>query len=106
MIQGMLVFEPKKLGKIHAARLENSPRLRASLRILILHSARGEKITTRSWQRYPGNITCNPHTDKAELLWNGIDVQHEQQGRLHYYWIKAADLPAARRRLVAAESGG
>ena len=89
----------RRLGAIHAARLEHSPRLRASLALLMAASARGEKISTRQWLMHPDSRTCNPHTDKAELLANGIAVQHEQQGRIHYYWIERAALPDARARL-------
>ena len=57
-----------KAGKIHFARLSNSPRLQRFLKIL----SDGKKHTTREIQVKAK--VCNPNTAKAELKENGFNV--------------------------------
>jgi len=59
------------MGQIHAAKLENSPRLQRVLRVL--READGLWMTT--WQIIQRARVCAVNTAIAELRWNGIEVE-------------------------------
>ncbi len=68
---------------IHAAKIENSPRLQRFYSVL----RKGAKLSTREIIQ-KANV-CNPNTCAAELNApiNDIHVVCERKGKHWYYWI-------------------
>ena len=71
---------------IHAAKIENSPRLQRFYSVL----RKGARLTTR--QIIQKANVCNPNTCAAELRdpINGIPVECKRKGKNWIYWLEAA----------------
>ena len=67
---------------IHAAKIENSPRLQRFYSAL----RKGARLTTRELIQ-KANI-CNPNTCSAELRANGINAKCRREGKNWIYWIE------------------
>ena len=83
MNQSTIEFTPKRLGHIHAARLETSERLQRVLALL----EQGGRYTTREIVMMAHVMAAS--TAVAELRANGIDVQCRCIGRGRFeYWLE------------------
>ena len=83
MTQAMIEFRPTRMGKCHAARLENSPRLQRVLALL----QRGGRYSTRDIVIRAEVMAVNSAI--TELRANGIHVQSECVGRGRWeYWLE------------------
>jgi len=80
MTQTELSFAPVRLGKIHAAKLERSPRLQRFLAVLSQHP---EGISTLDLQHRAG--VCNAHSCASEVRANGIGVTVWQERGIYFY---------------------
>ncbi len=69
---------------MHAAKLENSPRLQRVFKIL---SKSKKRLSTREIMKRTGFQNCAVHSDIAELRHpvNGLTIRHTQEGKIHYY---------------------
>ena len=84
-----LLFKPTRLGRIHAARLEHSPRLQRLLALL----QDGQRHSTRDCVMQAHVMAVSAAV--TELRANGIPVQCEQIGRgLWEYWLQGWELRA------------
>lgn len=72
-------------GRIHAARVRNSARLRRCFDVLVRHAHRG----VTSWQGQVQARTVAWHSCVAELRAGGIAVVCRREGRRWRYWLKS-----------------
>ena len=80
MTQATLDFNPVKMGRCHAAKLENSPRLRRVARFL----ADGEWHGTRDIMILAD--VCAVNSAITELRANGIEVESRCVGKGRYQY--------------------
>ena len=79
----LTLFRPASRGRIHAGRIESSPRLQRVLAVL----ERGGKWTTRQIVEHAQVMAVSACV--AELRANGVNVQCECIARGRYaYWIE------------------
>ncbi|MCY4479137.1 MAG: hypothetical protein OXB97_04530 [Rhodospirillales bacterium] len=77
------VSSPRRPGRIHAARLDTSPRLQAVRDALL---PRGKRLSTRALIEATGYVAIPAIA--AELRANGVPVVCRPSGRIYYYWIE------------------
>jgi hypothetical protein len=83
MMDNQLTLFRQSPGRIHAGRVDSSPRLQRVLAVL----ADGERHTTRDLM-FEANV-CAVNSCVAEIRANGIDVRCEAVARGRYvYWIE------------------
>jgi len=94
MPQATLEFKPARMGRIHAARLENSPRLQR----LLAYLQDGCRHTTLDI--VTNARICAVNSAVCELRCNGIEIACEPIARgIYTYWMPPDALDTARRRL-------
>ena len=74
---------------IHAAKLDNSPRLQRVMRVL----EQCDEVS--SWNLQQLARVCAPGTCAAELRAQGVPIQIRQEGRIWYYSLGEAQLELA-----------
>lgn len=79
-----------KTGRIHAAKLERSPRLQRFL--AVLKSAK-LPLSTRTLQLEAE--VCNPNSCAAELRENGFLIDCTQKGRTFFYQLIGEEIKEA-----------